>query len=69
MGKRIRLMLADGAGHKVTPRFSKAPAAQGFDLIPGDFFGLDHAGKKRHETPLKDPSEKRSALIELAIAL
>ena len=37
MGKRIRLMLADGAGHKVTPRFSKAPAAQAFDLvIPAD---------------------------------
>ncbi len=37
MSKRIRLMLADGAGHKVTPRFSKAPAAQAFDLIvPAD---------------------------------
>ncbi len=37
MSKRIRLMLADGAGHKVTPRFSKSPAAQAFDLVvPAD---------------------------------
>jgi lactate dehydrogenase-like 2-hydroxyacid dehydrogenase len=35
--KRIRLMLADGATHKVTPRFGKPPAAQDFDLVtPAD---------------------------------